>query len=402
MITGVILNWKRPLNVERILHGWRVGGLVAEAIVWNNNPDAPFRHDWAKVVNAGQDLGLYTRFAAACLAQHACVLIQDDDLELPTDSLRQLYAAWQRDPEVLHGIFGRGPKPDGSYAQNLLGDMEVPIVLTRMLLASRHYAAQFFEVAPTFDRIQRDGSPIGNGEDILFSYVVRRESGSLNRVHRIPVHELPAPHSIHIRYRNAHVAHRTRLMRACEEWLSGMPHQARHERLNLRPRRSGQADAAGELQRFGRAAGIVTASEQADGLIAHESPLESLRYLRRGFSQGGNDYVATRRRRGWWKVLLPLSLMRVGRKWFLAVCNLLRDRRRENVSLAELPAAIAFVSAYYASYAAGNFCARFRWAAQEHEQEPEDEEVITLPFAPRHNTANDDAANSAQPRRKAA
>ena len=127
MITGVILNWKRPANVERIVAGWRAGGLVTEAFIWNNNGASPLRHDWAKVVNAGQDLGLYTRFAAACLAQHECVLIQDDDLELPVESLRTLLAAWERDPDIVHGVFGRAPKPDGSYARNIGGRRQIPL-----------------------------------------------------------------------------------------------------------------------------------------------------------------------------------------------------------------------------------------------------------------------------------
>ena len=99
MITGVILNWKRPANVQRIVAGWLAGDLVTEAIVWNNNPDAPLGPiAGAKVINAGQDLGLYTRFAAACLAQHEFVLIQDDDLELPRTSLDTLHPSWQPRP----------------------------------------------------------------------------------------------------------------------------------------------------------------------------------------------------------------------------------------------------------------------------------------------------------------
>jgi hypothetical protein len=223
MITGILLNWKRPANVARIVSGWHAGGIVTEAIVWNNSPDAQFALPVglpAKVITARQDLGLYTRFAAACLAQHECVLIQDDDLEVPTESLRRLYEAWRRDPDVLHGVFGRTPKRDGSYAHNIQGDADVPVVLTRVLLAHRRYAAEFFQVAPTFDHIQRDGRPAGNGEDIIFSYVARRSSGRLNRVHHIPVRELPAPHAIHSRNWAAHVAHRTRLLRACEDWLA--------------------------------------------------------------------------------------------------------------------------------------------------------------------------------------
>ena len=113
-VTGVILNWKRPTNVARILSGWQTSGVVSEAIVWNNNPAATFRHPWANVVNAAQDMGLYTRFAAACLARHDCVLIQDDDLELPAESLRTLADALEQagsDPRVRVvrlGAAGRG------------------------------------------------------------------------------------------------------------------------------------------------------------------------------------------------------------------------------------------------------------------------------------------------------
>jgi hypothetical protein len=230
MITGVILNWERPANVQRIVEGWLAGGLVTEAIVWNNNASAPLPPiAGAKIVNAGQDLGLYTRFAAACLAQHDCVLIQDDDLEVPHASLAALHAEWQADPAVIHGVFGRAPKPDGSYARRIRGDMNVPIVLTRALLADRRYAARFFDIASLFAGIQSEGQPEGNGEDILFSYTVRHASGRLNRVHRVAVTELPSPNSIHRRDWQAHINHRTRLLRACEAWLQEKTHEVRCE-----------------------------------------------------------------------------------------------------------------------------------------------------------------------------
>jgi len=232
-VTGVILNWKRPTNVARILGAWQASGILTEAIVWNNNPAATFRHHWAKVVNAAQDMGLYTRFAAACLANNDCVLIQDDDLELPTKSLRALLDAWQSDPDIIHGVFGRAPKPDGSYARNIGSDTDSPIVLTRVLVAHRRYASRFFQVAPTFDDVQQGGKPAGNGEDIIFSYAAMRESGRLNRVHRIKVNELPAPHSIHGRNWNAHVAHRSRLLRACEIWLKENQHEDCRDLLHI-------------------------------------------------------------------------------------------------------------------------------------------------------------------------
>ena len=219
-ISAVILNWKRPENVARIVSGWLADGFVTEAIVWNNNPAAPFRHGWAQIVNAEQDLGLYTRFAAACPANYECILIQDDDLAIPVNSLRVLYEAWRRSPDVLHGIFGRRPAPDGSYDPRNVGTGEAPIVLTRALLAHRRYASEFFKAATRFETIQRDGRPVGNGEDIIFSYTVMQLSGRMNYVHRLPVSELPAPDAIHQRDRTAHLAHRSRLLRACQDWLT--------------------------------------------------------------------------------------------------------------------------------------------------------------------------------------
>lgn len=111
--------------------------------------------------------------------------------------------------------------------------MESPIVLTRVLVAHRRYASQFFQVAPTFAEVQQEGRPVGNGEDILFSYVAMRASGRLNRVHRIAVNELPAPHSIHGRNWNGHIAHRTRLLRACEAWLKENQHEDRCNLLHV-------------------------------------------------------------------------------------------------------------------------------------------------------------------------
>lgn len=219
MITGVLLNWKRPHNVARILESWYCGGLVTEAIVWNNNPDSPLPpHSWASVINTSRDLGLYTRFLIAQLAVHECVLIQDDDLVLPDESLRRLHEEWLGQPDILHGVFGRAPKPDGTYKINLLGDTEAPMVLARALLSHRRHFSTFFQELPVFENMQRDTIPFGNGEDIILSYVVRAQSGRLNRIHAVGVEELPCPDPIYAR--PGHHGHRTRLLQFCEGWLA--------------------------------------------------------------------------------------------------------------------------------------------------------------------------------------
>lgn len=220
-LTAVLLNWKRSANVELILDRWRAGDLVSEAFVWNNNPHDPFpAHPWATVINTNRDLGLYTRFLVAQLATRDCILIQDDDLLLPEESLSRMYAGWLQAPEILHGVFGRAPKPDGSYKIDLLGDCDAPIILTRAMLADRRYFTEFFRELPAFAEIQADSVPFGNGEDIIFSYVVRALSGRLHKVYGVEFAELPAQDPIHAR--NGHQEHRTRLLRFCDDWLAAV------------------------------------------------------------------------------------------------------------------------------------------------------------------------------------
>lgn len=218
MLTGVLLNWKRQKNVARILDAWRTSAVVNSAIVWNNNKATHLMHAWkhASIVNASRDMGLYTRFAAASLAQTEFVLIQDDDLLLPESTVARLLTAAQHEPNIIHGIFGRRPKADGTYAESLLGNMQVPIVLTRALVVRYELAAKFLANASFFDPLQVASKPQGNGEDIIFSYLAIKESGKLNRIHLLDVEELPAHDAIH--KRAGHTEHRTRIMQACIEW----------------------------------------------------------------------------------------------------------------------------------------------------------------------------------------
>jgi len=224
LISSVVLNWKRPANVLKIAAGWRDSNLVSDPIVFCNAAGERYRIPpggvtGCRMIEAREDFGLYTRFAAACLVKCECVLIQDDDLIVPESTLGSLFAAWQAEPERLHGIFGRGPDASGAYARQFRGRHDVPIVLTRALLMRREYAWKFFAAAEHFAAIQRDGRPVGNGEDIILSYAAMAESGKMNRIHDLPIVELPAVDAIHARNWGQHVAHRTRLMRACEHWL---------------------------------------------------------------------------------------------------------------------------------------------------------------------------------------
>lgn len=218
MITAVMLHWKREENLKKILRALEDDPLINEAIVWSNRADVPFLDDWATVIQSSRDMSLTTRFAAAALAKNTCVLIQDDDLLLPKGTVRGLYEQWRENPDILHGLDGRGKNENGEYA-TLRGDRDVPIVLTRALVMHRRLAGEFFAAYGNFEDLLAGGIPRGNGEDIVLNYVAQHLSGRPNRIHNLPRTELPDPHASHRRSTD-HARYRTQVMRRGEEWLA--------------------------------------------------------------------------------------------------------------------------------------------------------------------------------------
>ena len=43
------------------------------------------------------------------------VLIVDDDIELPEQTIRVLHDEYLKNPKQVHGLIGRNPTKDGSY-----------------------------------------------------------------------------------------------------------------------------------------------------------------------------------------------------------------------------------------------------------------------------------------------
>jgi len=216
-LSVVMLNWKRPTNVRRILDGLWQSPLVSEVIVWDNNPTTLSLDGKTKFIMSSEDMGLFTRFAAMSLAKNDAVLIQDDDLYLPHETIAALYGSWQAGRYCIHGIFGRHLAPGPGYSYHRSPSGPCPIVLTRAMICSREYAAWFFAALGRFRHLFDGSVPYGNGEDILLSYVAMAEYGQLNAAYDLPVKELPSNDAIC--KRAGHNAHRTRIVQACEMWL---------------------------------------------------------------------------------------------------------------------------------------------------------------------------------------
>ena len=232
MISVVMLNWKRPLNVEHNALAYLKYDLVSEVIVFSN-ADKPLEFATMPfgltVIRSTNDLGLYTRFAAASLAVRRCIMHTDDDLFIPEGTLNILYKAWTAAPEVCHSLHGRDVS-SGYRFINVYGLVEV--ALTRCMLVDRVHCAQSLMHVHEFDDLE--AHPRGNGEDIILSFVAMRASGRLNVAHDLPLknypgHADPIPGeeklSIHKRW-PGHAKHRQQVLHRCRE-VFGIPASSR-------------------------------------------------------------------------------------------------------------------------------------------------------------------------------
>ena len=217
MLTAIVLNWKRPQNMPRILDSLRQSDLVTEIIVWNNNPETVFTAgNDIIVVNTSRDLGLNTRFAAALLARNDAILFLDDDMVLAPDKIEQLYLNWKETPDVCHAAYGRRCGAGPYNKVDAWG--EVDVVLTKAVIVHRGICLR----ATVNTQILSDlpGRPDGNGEDILLSFTAMSMSGKPNQTHNLSVTEEPQDPKIAISKREpTHFEHRTKVLERCRKVL---------------------------------------------------------------------------------------------------------------------------------------------------------------------------------------
>lgn len=212
MLSTVILSWKRPEWVHEIIDSIRHSGFIDEIVVWNNNKDISYSNANARVVNCQEDFGLFTRFTASTLCKNEAVLFLDDDMLVEVETLLALFQEWRKFPGVLHGVCGRNLTYDKQYK---FGDDygQVPIVLTKCVITTRSICRQVLACQEWFRDLP--GTPVGNGEDIIMSYVAMDMSKKqFNMSHKFPWKERGLAGD-GIFMLPGHKEHRTKIVRRC-------------------------------------------------------------------------------------------------------------------------------------------------------------------------------------------
>ena len=219
MASLVIMNYSRPQMVTRLAQNYATCSCLDQVLVVDCLPGrlALVASDRLTMVTMAPDPGLYARFAVAALARSSPVIVVDDDLMAPLESLAALIAEWQKDPDVVHGVFGRKVDAERRYVmQEIRPPSPVSIVLTRFLAASPDLCARALVNGARIVR-ELPGLPRGNGEDIVLSLTAMAEARKPNRIHAIPVCELLPnnnPDGISVRW-PGHAEHRTAVLRWC-------------------------------------------------------------------------------------------------------------------------------------------------------------------------------------------
>jgi hypothetical protein len=214
----LILNWRRPENIQKILAAETKYASVEEILVFNNNSELAFHypHPKVKILNASCDFGLRSRWIIAALASNECLVFQDDDILLPELVFQKFTQMISSDGERAYSLHGRNPSADNKYNyRQAVGDVE--IVLTRATSIHKDVVPLIFS---SEQRLLKSGFrlPSINGEDIFLSYCLTAHFRKKHRVLELPSEELPSPNALW--RKPGHLRERTAIMRACKNVFS--------------------------------------------------------------------------------------------------------------------------------------------------------------------------------------
>ena len=104
-VSACLVSWKRPQNLPVIVQALRRVECIDEILIWNNNPGVRLElsESNTRVIQSGENLSRYGRFACAAQARNPVVYVQDDDA-LNHDILG-LYDRFLHDPtRIAHAL----------------------------------------------------------------------------------------------------------------------------------------------------------------------------------------------------------------------------------------------------------------------------------------------------------
>ncbi len=200
-ITLILLNWKRPHNVRRIINTYLPLRRIDEIILWNNNLECKFKIHHQKIKYfESKNYFTISRYAATFFARNDDIIFHDDDLLLKEDQIEELFKAHLTYPHSIVGCFGRNLEKGAYIKKHSFG--KVDMVLGRVMLFQKSLIGNFVKNCPPFHGTLED--------DILFCLSQDKKSVA---IHVGVIEELPKKYALS--KRPYHIARRQEMVKYC-------------------------------------------------------------------------------------------------------------------------------------------------------------------------------------------
>jgi hypothetical protein len=201
MTSLIILNWKRPENVKKLINHYQSMDCIDEIIISNGNKETAITNDTNKVrifndysEKYNDVFGLDRRFVCGLRAKYNTLIICDDDMQLAENDVKKILHIYHQNDKRIVGNKGRDLR--NSYQPSDVWGEQTDIILTQFLVCQKKMCHLFFLCKPMVEEIYKSGTPYGNGEDIFFSFIVGIYFRTKHRSVNTNFKQLPEPHAI--------------------------------------------------------------------------------------------------------------------------------------------------------------------------------------------------------------
>lgn len=192
-ISIVLLTYKRRENCQKIINQYETYALVDEILVASNDGFIPkSTNGKTRTVVFNNKHSLYARYYLALESTNEFIFLSDDDFLISENELKKMFLCAIAEPEKIHGYFGRDLFFNLFYGKFIDGeDRYVDIVLPGFSIVTRKMCQRFvpFINSKMISFLKRInlflGFNQGNGEDILFALLSKKENNQKHKTHNV-------------------------------------------------------------------------------------------------------------------------------------------------------------------------------------------------------------------------
>jgi hypothetical protein len=189
MISIILLNWKRPLNIKnKILPILEHNNMVDEIIISHGNKGTIFKYisQKKKIIHRDDSelnnkYGLSLRFLCALTCKNKYVLFMDDDEIIYNEEIYKYYKLLVESNYGIVGKYGRKlyKNHDNKFQYNFHNTIGIcDVILTKFMILKKQIIYDFFNYSYLVHDIQQYAKPLWNGEDIFISLIARKRYGN--------------------------------------------------------------------------------------------------------------------------------------------------------------------------------------------------------------------------------